>query len=321
MVAAKAPAAQSIRLRLFDSDAAESNGVAAEIATQDAVGRGQIAVLGRTRSLLEPFQRALQSKGVKAVIAQRRDRFISPQFTWLQASLDQALRPTDERVFNVLVDAANRITGEQLDPAILMAEAEAAGLAYSEHWAKASRALGNPLSERLGEYVLMLSEARSAWRSMVRLAVPSLLEWAGQSDEGVLTDAADDKAAWDACMKEMRAERGGDLELDEVIQGLALRSKEPPRDPNAVTLMTVHGAKGLEFDAVYVVGLAESVMPSWQSVNKGDASAEMEEERRNCFVAITRTRERLTLSFATSYRGYKKKPSRFLAEMGLSESV
>ena len=81
--------------------------------------------------------------------------------------------------------------------------------------------------------------------------------------------------------------------------------------------MTVHAAKGREFDYVYVVGLAEDVMPSYQSRQKGDKSAEMEEERRNCFVAITRTKECLTLSRAERYRGWKKAPSRFLVEMEL----
>ncbi|HAO21690.1 MAG TPA: hypothetical protein DCQ37_15215 [Desulfobacteraceae bacterium] len=46
-------------------------------------------------------------------------------------------------------------------------------------------------------------------------------------------------------------------------------------------------------------------------------SPEMEEERRNCFVAITRTGKTLTLSYADRYRGWTKKPSRFLSEMGL----
>jgi DNA helicase-2/ATP-dependent DNA helicase PcrA len=49
--------------------------------------------------------------------------------------------------------------------------------------------------------------------------------------------------------------------------------------------------KGLEFDRVYVIGLAESILPTWQSRNAGDNSPEMEEERRNCFVAITPTKQ------------------------------
>ena len=68
---------------------------------------------------------------------------------------------------------------------------------------------------------------------------------------------------------------------------------------------------------LYVIGLAEDVMPSFQSRQKGAGSPEMEEERRNCFVAITRTKECLVLSRGKSYRGWTKAPSRFLVEMGL----
>ncbi|MCC6715784.1 MAG: ATP-dependent helicase [Gammaproteobacteria bacterium] len=85
--------------------------------------------------------------------------------------------------------------------------------------------------------------------------------------------------------------------------------------------MTVHGAKGREFDFVYVIGLAEDTMPSYQSRQKGDSSPEMEEERRNCFVAITRAKESLILSRANSYRGYPKQPSRFLVEMGFVQAT
>jgi DNA helicase-2/ATP-dependent DNA helicase PcrA len=109
--------------------------------------------------------------------------------------------------------------------------------------------------------------------------------------------------------------------LDQFLQELGLRSKEPSPKPGTVTLMTIHGAKGREFDFVYVVGLAEDVMPSYQSRQKGDSSAEMEEERRNCFVAITRAKEGLILSWADRYRGYVERPSRFLLEMGVIERL
>jgi UvrD-like helicase family protein len=78
----------------------------------------------------------------------------------------------------------------------------------------------------------------------------------------------------DSCEKEIRAEKGGNVERDELIQGLALRFKEPPRDPSSVTLLTIHASKGLEFDILYVAGLAESIMLSWQSINEGNQSPE-----------------------------------------------
>ena len=80
----------------------------------------------------------------------------------------------------------------------------------------------------------------------------------------------------------------------------------------------MHGSKGLEFQFVYLLGLAEGVMPSWQSLKKGDTSPEMEEERRNCFVAITRTKKRLILTAAKKYMGWGKEYSRFLGEMSIA---
>jgi len=81
---------------------------------------------------------------------------------------------------------------------------------------------------------------------------------------------------------------------------------------------SIHSAKGREFDFVFLIGLAEDMLPSFQSIQKGDKSPEMEEERRNCFVALTRTKECLVLSRAKRYRGYLKQPSRFLKEMGFA---
>ncbi len=84
----------------------------------------------------------------------------------------------------------------------------------------------------------------------------------------------------------------------------------------AVTLMTVHLAKGLEFNAVFVTGLEEGLFP----INRDD-SDEMEEERRLCYVAMTRAREKLFMSYAACRRTYGKMyenvPSRFLFESGL----
>jgi DNA helicase-2/ATP-dependent DNA helicase PcrA len=83
--------------------------------------------------------------------------------------------------------------------------------------------------------------------------------------------------------------------------------------------MTIHSSKGLEFRRVYLIGLVEDQLPSWAARKKGDDSFEMSEERRNCFVAITRAEEELTLSYSDKYFGYAKAPSRFLGEMGIKK--
>ena len=85
---------------------------------------------------------------------------------------------------------------------------------------------------------------------------------------------------------------------------------------NAVTLMTVHLAKGLEFNNVFVTGLEENLFPICK-----DNEDELEEERRLCYVAMTRAREKLFLTYAQSRRKFGQRqdnlPSRFLFESGL----
>jgi DNA helicase-2/ATP-dependent DNA helicase PcrA len=307
----------AISMRVFDTDKEEALGIASEIAGSSPQIWGKTAILGRTRALLEPVLEALRARNVKSFIVTRRDRFVSPQFVWLQSALDQSVRPIDRQVFTTMVNAANRMAGTDLDPALLAAEAEASGKTFLEYWALVAKTSGDVIGSRLADMSLRIVQSRAAWRGMVTEALAWLPETAGDAN-GVVTDAVEDKAAWEIAVREMRSEKGGDIDLAELLQGLALRPKEPPRDPDSVGLSTIHSVKGLEFDHVWLVGMAETVLPSWQSLQPNAPAPALEEERRNCFVAITRARKTLVLSRSAQYRGYDKKPSRFLAEMGLS---
>lgn len=79
-------------------------------------------------------------------------------------------------------------------------------------------------------------------------------------------------------------------------------------DPERVACLTIHAAKGLEFDAVFVVGCEDGVLPLTQPARDQD----LDEERRLLFVAVTRARRLLTISYPTSGGGGSGRPSRFL---------
>ena len=114
-------------------------------------------------------------------------------------------------------------------------------------------------------------------------------------------------------------ERKEEPSLSDFLQEVSLMTgtdDSQAAEGGAVTLMTVHLAKGLEFNAVFVTGLEEGLFP----INRDD-SDEMEEERRLCYVAMTRAREKLFMTYAQRRRTYGKMyenvPSRFLFECGL----
>ncbi len=108
-----------------------------------------------------------------------------------------------------------------------------------------------------------------------------------------------------------------DATLEGFLDGVALASDvdELPDGARGVTLMTLHSAKGLEFPVVFLTGMEEGVFPHVRAMDSVD---EIEEERRLCYVGITRAKERLWISYALHRRmhGYGLgEPSRFLLEM------
>ncbi|MBR8463768.1 UvrD-helicase domain-containing protein [Campylobacter sp. faydin G-24] len=107
------------------------------------------------------------------------------------------------------------------------------------------------------------------------------------------------------------------FELEEFLNELALTSEQDNISGEAISIMSVHASKGLEFEYLFVIGLEEGFFPLI-----GDGS-DIEEERRLAYVAITRAKKALTLSFANSrfYKGQRTKlnKSRFLSESGVTE--
>jgi DNA helicase-2/ATP-dependent DNA helicase PcrA len=95
------------------------------------------------------------------------------------------------------------------------------------------------------------------------------------------------------------------------------QDKESQLAKNAVVLMTLHSAKGLEFPQVYLVGMEEGILPHHRSIDAEGAA--IDEERRLCYVGVTRARDRLTMTLALSRNKWGKSrptiPSRFLFEL------
>jgi DNA helicase-2/ATP-dependent DNA helicase PcrA len=114
-------------------------------------------------------------------------------------------------------------------------------------------------------------------------------------------------------------EEGNIVTLDRYLQNVSLLTdmdKEKDEDRNKVTIMTIHSAKGLEFNNIYIAGVEEDLLPSRLSL---DSPKDLEEERRLFYVAVTRARKRVIITYAQSRYKWGTpidcSPSRFINEI------
>jgi len=121
-------------------------------------------------------------------------------------------------------------------------------------------------------------------------------------------------------IKELKSVASIFVDLGEFLESVSLiEDTDKPRgstESNCVTLMTAHASKGLEFPVVFIIGMEEGLFPHSNSLDSED---ELEEERRLCYVAMTRAKEKIYMTNARSrlYFGNTQQnlPSRFLSEI------
>lgn len=114
------------------------------------------------------------------------------------------------------------------------------------------------------------------------------------------------------------AEAKAYVDVETFLEEMALMSSSDEVADDQVTLMTLHAAKGLEFPVVFLTGLEEGLLPHARVL---DGAEDIEEERRLCYVGVTRAKEELFVTCASSRSQFGQinysSPSRFLSEMGL----
>lgn len=228
----------------------------------------------------------------------------------MYAALKLANARHDREFLRRLCVAWDAFTGVVIEVKDVEALAVLNGGDFLRAWSSAANE--NCLSDELNEFL-----GRIQSDLVDRLNFIELIEWFwSQNCLSEPIEKEEIKTWQDLHGALMREHSPENVTLHLYLQEMDLKSKAVARMPGSIPCLTVHGAKGLEFKHVFLIGMADEVFPSYQAVKKGPNSREMEEERRNCFVAITRVQETLHVSLARTYNGYEKKPSRFLKEMG-----
>lgn len=308
-----------VRVKSCPDGAAEVIWVAADIARR-SLAAGGCAVLARTGRLVDAAHEAIREAGISAWCRKPKDEFSSPAIRWILAGLRLANAPRDGAYLRLLVKALRDLGGASLSPAVMEARADVENGALLAALVEDPAAVNDssPAGGLIGILRRRLVE-RSDYRGFLRESLDLL-----QSEEAQTGDAADREAThedfrvWRSLTAQIRKQVGKAASLDRFLHEIDLRPLVAEPAPDEVQCLTIHQAKGKGFHHVYLIGLAEDLLPSHYAKRNGANGPQIEEERRNCFVAITRASETLTLTCAAAYDGWSKSPSRFLADMGLS---
>jgi DNA helicase-2/ATP-dependent DNA helicase PcrA len=322
LVAIKAEGTQdAVRLQRCEDVDDELAWVAADIARRGAANHGKCVVLGRTKKLLDGAAEALERAGVVPALHVRKDEFESAPFRWLHSILRLANAHGDREQVRRTCKAFYSIEGIDLRVDQVVASAAVTGGDLLRSWFDEVLARES-LSDLAREFLAQLRTCiltRMDFKAFISLSLDWFKRMQDQDDRDreSLGDAESEEVMWRELVQNISDRLGDGMTLEAFLQEMDLSPKVPVPPQNATRCLTIHSAKGMEFEHVYLVGLVEDQLPSFQAIKKGPNSRELQEERRNCFVAITRAQESLTLTYAARYWGWTKTPSRFLAEMGL----
>ena len=284
----------------FDDAETEARWIAGNI-RERRLRPTECAVLARNAKLLTAVAEVLRRSGLCPYVPQRKQEFETPLLVFVHSALRLCDKPADFTQLTSLCDAYSKLTDDEVSADEVATEAALEG---GESLLRGFVAASMP-----SEFREAIAEKLLESRSHRDFALAMLDAGSGRS-----RPEDQEAAVWRALDRNIHASLGGNTTLSRFLQELDLSQKASPAGANDVQCLTIHLAKGKEFEHVYLMGLAEEQLPSYYAVR--DGAAAIEEERRSCFVAITRARETLTLTYARRYFGYAKQPSRFLADMG-----
>ncbi|MDR2344797.1 MAG: ATP-dependent helicase, partial [Planctomycetaceae bacterium] len=302
----------AVNASYFENEVDEINDIASVI-QEMKWSYDECVVIARTGKLLEKVSRILYQKGITPYIMKQKNEFETPLVAWIYSILRLALSRHDREFLRRVCTSWRLLTEKNIEINDVETQAALDTGDFLRSWVFLAQKLVN------SNYADMLNSIQEQIvdRSDFLNLIESFFNKNYEDNKNNADLVKEEITTWQELHQSLLNEYSSEnITLNIYLQELDLKSKTPPQPPNSVRCITVHGAKGLEFKHVFLIGMSEEIFPTFQAVNKGNNSSEMEEERRNCFVAITRVQETLNLSFAQYYNGYPKTPSRFLSEMG-----
>lgn len=291
-----------ISLYVADNENDEAQYVASTI--MSAFGQGENwrenAVLYRMNAQSNQLEFAFKRNGIPYRIIGGTRFFDRAEVKDMLAYLSVIASPSDDLRLTRIINSPPRGIGERsVEAAVSLAAQNGLSLFETVSRADSYPELQRP-AIRMRQFAGMINGLRAfAEANTPDLLYDELLEKTGYLK--TLESSADDKDATRAeNIRELKSsiltymKDSGDTTLEGYLANVALYTDMDnyDRDADCVVMMTVHSAKGLEFPTVFIVGMEESIFPGMRAIGEPE---EMEEERRLCYVAITRAKSRLHL--------------------------
>jgi DNA helicase II / ATP-dependent DNA helicase PcrA len=311
------------------SDNEEGKIVAEAIAQQRAVSGcayHDFAILYRTNAQSRSMEEALRKLNVPYKIYGGLSFYQRKEIKDLIAYFRLTFNPSDEEAIKRVINYPRRGVGDTTMERIMIA-ADQHNLTIWDIICDSEKYLDARSATSVGNFAVMIqsfqvmAKSHSAYDTALHIAQHSTLLKDLYSDKSVegLSRYENIQELLNGIKEFSEREDIEERGLDIFMQDVALLTNDDnDKNPNAdtVSLMTIHSAKGLEFDHVFVVGLEENLFPSQMALSSRN---DLEEERRLFYVATTRAGKKLHLSYATSrYRWgtlTSCEPSRFLDEI------
>ncbi len=312
---------QIVRVQNFSNFNEEVKWVAEDIMKQQSKSHGSFVVLARTNRLLTTAVEALNRSGVGGFTGVQKLEFDSEPMKWLHNILHLANSRNNKEYLRIVCESFSAIEEVDIDVESIVSQANAEKLDFLRAWRTE---------------ILNTNNLSDAARSVVGISLVNLidhlnyetfsetaLEWLDtiysvSKFEQQLNEYDEEKKTWIELETDFIVSNQN-LSLNSFLQQLDHRPKYSTPPESAVPCYTIHSSKGMEFDHVYLIGMVENHFPCWQAINKGEDSQEMVEERRNCYAAITRAQQIVTLTHSEETKGSITEASRFLQEMELLE--
>lgn len=312
--------------RWADDEKEEARYTAQEIQRmgQNYSGYNDFAILYRTNAQSRNFEEALSARGIPYRVVGGIRYYDRKEIKDLVAYMRLVQNPYDDLALRRIINEPKRGVGATtLEKLITLARVREESLFDVLMDEEVIASLSAKAKKGLEEMMRMVAHFHDESQNLrVSDIYDGLLTGTGyvQALEGAKTVEADSRLENLLEFKTVIAqyEKEGELTLPDFLEKIALLSDVDNHKPeeDAVALMTLHSAKGLEFPVVFMTGMEDGLFPGWRSMEE---ISEMEEERRLCYVGMTRAKERLHLTGA-GYRvlygkGDYTRESTFLREM------